>query len=214
MLKKSELFAAIAAEMKRLGFKRRKSNYEYVLDLGPGFEGYCSFAGASKGEKSLLWVATFAGVRCDAIEDRITAWCGDPVPGWDGRSYVTTFRMNVGYLTDRMQWLEHQVDLAEDPVESGMLASISDVNDIVLGFISGHASYIGIAEALNIKAGQLTGHVIERIPLALALQGDMEGAYRELTRMKQRVADGNNMMFRYLRFIEGFESEFPSSAGK
>lgn len=213
MPKKSELFAAIAAEMKRLGFKRRKSNYEYVLDLEPGFEGYCSFADASKGEESLLWVATFAGVRCDAIEDCITAWCGDPVPGWDGRSYVTTVQMNVGYLTDKMQWLEHQVDLTEEPVESSIRANISDVTDIGLGFMKGHASYAGIAEALKMEVGQLRGHVIERIPLALALQGDIEGAYRELAPMKQRMADRNNMIFRYLRFVEGFESKFPSPSG-
>lgn len=211
MPKKSELFSAIAAEMKSLGFKRRKSNYEYVLDLGPGFEGYCSFADASKGEKSLLWVATFAGVRCDAIEDRITAWCGDPVPGWDGRSYVTTVRMNVGYLTGTMQWLEHQVDLTEQPVESSIRATISDVTDTGLSFMREHASYAGIAEALNMETGQLSSRLIERIPLALALQGDVEGAYRELAPMKRKIADENNMMFRYMRLMEGFEREFPSS---
>lgn len=213
-MKKSELFAAVAAEMKRLGFKRWKSNYEYVLDLGPGFEGYCSFADASKGERSLLWIATFTGVRCHAIEDRIVAWCGDPVPGWDERSYITTFHSNVGYLTDRMQWLEHQVDLTEDSIESGIRASISDVTDIVLGFIRGHASYSGIAEALNTWTDPIPARVIERIPLALALQGNIESAYGELEKMRRKITEESNMMFRYLRFIEGFESEFPSSSGE
>jgi hypothetical protein len=78
VLKKSELFSAIAAEMKRLGFKRRKSNYEYVIDLGPGFEGHCAFADAAMGEKDLLWVATFAGVRCGAAT-RYLAGTGEPV---------------------------------------------------------------------------------------------------------------------------------------
>lgn len=199
--------------MKRLGFRRRKSDHEYVIDLGPGFEGSCSFADATKGEKDLLWVATFAGVRCDAIEDRITAWCGDPVPGWDGGFYVATFGMNVGYLTDRMEWLEHEIDLTGDSVENGIRASVSDVADIGLGFIRGHASYPGVVEALNITAGQLPARRMERVPLALALHGDTEAAYKELADMRQQIEDKSNMMFRYLRFIEGFEAEFPTSSG-
>ncbi|WP_282698284.1 hypothetical protein [Streptomyces sp. CC208A] len=208
-MRKSEVFAAVAGEMKSLGFKRRRSNYEYVLDLGNGFEGWCSFADAAKGEKTVLWVATFTGVRCVQVEDRILEWCGDVVPGWDGRSYVATVSMNVGYLTPQAQWLEHRVDLAEVSAEDAIQANISDVTDIGLGFIREHTSYAGLVAALETGKGQMADRRLERLPLALALQGDIEGAYRELASMKQRVSDGSFLTPRYLRFIAGFEGEFP-----
>jgi hypothetical protein len=54
---------------------------------------------------------------------------------------------------------------------------------------------------------------MERLPLALALHGDTEAAYDELAKMRQEIGDSSNMMFRYLRFIEGFEAEFPPCDG-
>ncbi|MET8977849.1 hypothetical protein ABZX85_19740 [Streptomyces sp. NPDC004539] len=111
-MKKAEVFAAVARKMKDLGFKRRRSNYEYVR------------------ERTALWVGTFVGVRCAEIEDRILEWCGDVVPGWDGRSYVATVSMNVGYLTPRAKMLEHRIDLSADSVAEAIAPNISDVTEI------------------------------------------------------------------------------------
>jgi len=207
VIKKSALFSAVAGEMKKLGFKRWKSNYEYVIDLGPGFEGYCSFADSTHREKTAVWIATFAGIRCEAIESRIAAWCGDVIPGWDG-SYVPTVSANIGYFTERVEWLEHRVDLTGDSIEDGIRPSISDVTEVGLGFMRSHASYPGLIEALEFGRGQLTERRLERTPLAYALAQNLEGAYRELEEMKRMVDEGSLMAVRYLRFIEGFESEF------
>ena len=209
MAKKSEFFSAIAGEMKDLGFKRRKSNYEYVIDLGSGVEGWCSFADSNHGGGAGLWIATFVGLRWEAIEGRIEAWCGDVVPGWDGRFYVPTFSSNVGYLTARVQWLEHQVDLAGASIEENIRPNIADVTEIGLDFMRSHASYRGLIEALKIGHGQLPDRCLERLPLAFALAGDREGAYRELENMRRKVDEESYMSVRYLRFIEGFVSEFP-----
>ncbi|WP_329184702.1 hypothetical protein [Actinacidiphila glaucinigra] len=208
-MKKSEVFASVAREMKSLGFKRRRSNYEYVLDLGDGFEGWCSFAEATKGEQSTLWVATFAGVRCAEVEDRILEWCGDVVPGWDGRSYVATVSMNVGYLTPQAKWLEHRISLTEESVADVIAPNISDVTDIGLPFMQEHASCASLVTALELDKGQLSDRSLERLPLALVLQGDVESAYRELARMKLKVDEASFLAPRYLRFIAGFEKEFP-----
>jgi hypothetical protein len=206
--KKSELFTAIAGTMKELGFKRRKSNYEYLVDLGPGIEGWCSFADSNHGGDSALWIATFIGMRWKAIEDRIAAWCGDVVPGWDGRSYVCTVSSNVGYLAPQAQWLEHRVDLAQISINECIQPIISDVTDIGLGFMRSHASYAGLIKALKLGKGQLPGRSTERLPLAFALAGDSEGAYRELAKMRQEIDEASYMSVRYLRFIDGFEGEF------
>ncbi|CAM5400001.1 hypothetical protein [Streptomyces aurantiogriseus] len=208
-MKRAELFSAVAHEMKGLGFKRRKSNYEYVLDLGPGFEGWCSFADATKGEKTALWVATFVGVRSAEIENRILAWCGDVVPGWDGRFYVPTVSMNVGYLAPESQWREHRIDLAAHSVEDAIRPNLSDVTDIALDFLREHASYAGLAAAMKLDRGQLTERTMERLPIALALQGDMEGAHRELAPMRRQVDEAAYLAPRYLRYLQGFETEFP-----
>jgi hypothetical protein len=129
-LRKPELFAAMAREMKSLGFRRRKSDYEYVLDLASGFEGWRSFADAAKREKDALWVATFTGVRSAEIEGRILDWCGDVVPGWDGRFYVATVSMNVGYLTPQREWLERRVDLTGDFAEDVIRPNLADVTGV------------------------------------------------------------------------------------
>ncbi|MFM9615179.1 hypothetical protein [Streptomyces niveiscabiei] len=208
-MKKSEVFAAVAREMKSLGFKRRRSNYEYVIELGDGFEGWCSFADAVRGEQAAVWVGTFVGVRCAEIEDRILEWCGEVVPGWDGRSYVATVSMNVGYLTPQAKILEHRVDLAAESIADVIAPNICDVTEIGLGFMREHASYAGLVAAAELGKGQLSDRVLERLPLALVLQGDVEGAYRELARLKSRVDEGAFLSPRYLRFIAGFEEEFP-----
>ncbi|MHA4950945.1 hypothetical protein ACX27O_26850 [Micromonospora sp. SD19] len=210
-MKKSELFAAIAGEMKTLGFRRRKSNYEYLLDLGPGIEGWCSFADSNQGNRSVLRIATFVGVRSQEIEDRIAAWCGDVVPGWDGRFYVPTVSANVGYFTSQAQWLEHCVDLAGESIEDGIRSNVSDVTKIGLDFMRSHASYEGLIAALKVDKGQLLDRRIERLPLAFALAGDIKGAHRELEDMRRRIDDQSLLAVRYIRFIEGFESEFPLS---
>ncbi|MFJ4809005.1 hypothetical protein [Streptomyces longwoodensis] len=209
-MKKSEVFSAIAHEMKALGFKRRRSNYEYLLDLGNGYEGWCSFADAVKGEKSALWAATFVGVRCAEIEERILKWCGEVVPGWDRRSYVATVSMNTGYLTPRVRWLEHRIDLTEESAGRVVAPIIADVTDVVIPFVQQHTSHSAMISVLQHGQGQLADRILERLPIAMYLQGDIEGAYRELAKMKQRVDDGAYLAPRYLRFIDEFESEFPA----
>lgn len=211
-VKKADVFAALAGEMKGLGFRRRRSNYEYVTDLGDGFEGWCSFADAPKGSANVLGVATIVGIRSEDIEDRIQRWCGEVVPGWDGRSYVATVSMNVGYLTPRQQWTEHLIGLADSgPAAEAIAANLSDVTDIALPFMRQHASYRGVASALELGSGQLVDRVVERLPLALALQGDIEGAYRQLESLRERISEGSYLAPRYLRFLSGFERELPRS---
>lgn len=211
-MKKAEIFSALATEMKNLGFRRRKSNYEYVLDIGEGFEGWCSFADSVKGgDRNTLWVATFVGIRCEQIEERISRWCGEVVPGWDGRSYVATVSMNVGYAGDGAEWSEHAVRLDGVSARAETARSVGDVADIAAGFISGHASYSGLVRAMRTKGGQLADRRRERLPLAMALLGDMQGAHRELTEMRQQVDEGSFLAPRYLNYLGSFLEEFPAA---
>lgn len=208
-VKKTELFSALAGEMKNLGFKRRRSNYEYVLDLGDGFEGWCSFDDDPKGEKNVLWVSLFAGVRCAEVEDRIQAWCGEVVPGWDGKFYVATTSMNLGYTLTPPAWLEHRIDLSGDQADEAVEPVVSDVAGPGLRFLRDSASYAGLTAAFELGQGQLADRVLERLPLTLALQGRTRQAHEALDRMRLRIDEGSYLAPRYLRFISGFEDEFP-----
>lgn len=209
-MKKSEVFKEIASAMKAVGFRRRASNYEYVLDLGHGFEGWCSFADHAKRGSSNLLVATFAGVRCSAVEERIARWCGDVVPGWDGRSYVATVSANVGYLRPEAQWLEHPVDLTGDAPAESAQRNMQDVTGIALEFLRRTASYQGVTQALITVKGQIPDRQIERLPLTYALQGEYEKAQHHLSFMRKLVDDESYLAPRYLRYLAGFEEEFLS----
>jgi hypothetical protein len=211
---RAEVFRALTAEMTGLGFRRWRSDGEYVMDLGEGFEGWCSFADRTRQGGRILSVAPFAGVRCTAVEERIARWCGDVVPGWVERSYVATVSTNVGYLRREAGWSEHVLDLTEGiPVEvvQGLLA---DVTDVALGFFREAASYAGAARALRHGKGQMPDRRLERLPLVLALRGDLEEAHRELDVMRRTVEEGDCTTPRYLRYLAGFEEEFPRTVAR
>jgi hypothetical protein len=124
------------------------------------------------------WIATFVGMHWEAIEDRIAAWCGDAIPGWDGRSFASTVSSNVGYFAPRAPWLEHRIEPEGVSIEECTQPNISDVTDVGLNFMRSHA-------------------------------GDRDGAYRELEGLRRRIEEASFMSVRYVRFIEGFEGEFP-----
>ncbi|WP_433041768.1 hypothetical protein [Dactylosporangium sp. CS-033363] len=207
-MKKAELFSALKTEMQALGFKRYKSNFEFHLDLGAGIEGSCAFADSNHGRPGALFVATIVGVRLAAVEDRVAAWCGDVVPGWDGY-YVPTVAMNTGYLTAERQWQEHPIDLAAESPVSVVGPILADVKDIALPFLRSHASYAGVLDVLRTGQGLTGGLPIERLPLLHALVGDLDAAYEALEDMRRQIEDGSGFPFRNMPYIEGFEAEFP-----
>ncbi|MFF8589461.1 hypothetical protein ACWIFK_29245 [Streptomyces althioticus] len=159
-------------------------------------------------------MAPFAGVRCTAVEERITRWCGDVVPGWDERSYVATVSTNVGYLRRDAGWLEHVLDLTEGTPVELVQGLITDVTDVALGFFREAASYAGVARALRHGKGQMPDRRLERLPLVLALRGDLEEARRELDLMRRAVEEGAYTTPRYLRYLAGFEEEFPRTTAR
>jgi hypothetical protein len=168
---------AVAARMRHLGFRKWKSSFEYLIELGPGVEGWCGIPATRRGEHSRL--SATIGIRCNAIEDRITAWCGDPVPGWQG-DYITTVAMNIGYLMPQDQWMDYPVNLTEANADAGVQPLIADIANVGLPFMRSHALYDGLIDALITGRGRVGGPAIERLPLAHALDGDLTAAHHAL----------------------------------
>jgi hypothetical protein len=90
-------------------------------------------------------------------------------------------------------------------------ALVADIADVGLPCMRSHASYDGVVDALATGCGRVGGPAIERLPLAHALASDRTAAHHALESMKRAVDVESTLTFRYLRFIDGFQEEFPAT---
>jgi hypothetical protein len=184
------VFAACDTNLALIGFKRRASGI-YTKELAPNILGWLGLvvAGApNRSSDDTLRLAPMCGLRQQQLEMVVAELIQEKPSSYIGATVV----MNVGYFSQQNTWEEWE--LTEANIDEGAKGIVATVAETALPTLSSHATFNGILELLRIPGFAPDIKAAYRIPVALAMAGDLDAARTSLTDYLSRLGQrGSNL---------------------